>query len=363
MRRWSYLLLTLVLLVNLAEARTWRVPADVPTIQAGIDSAQAGDDVLVAPGTYREHTIEIREAIWVHSESGPASAIVDGEGLGSVFDIVDVTDGCKVEGFTIRGGNNDEGGGGVACRGSLVTIRDCIIESCEAFSGGGGILVLDSNALVDGCTIADNDAAIGGGVAATGDASTSLTVLNSQIVRNDAYSGPGGGISSTRETVVRDCLFVGNGETHGGPSALYLGDGPAAIAGCTFVNNDSWGGDGPAIGSVGIGTIDVERCVVAFNGGSGIRILYPGSSVSCTTTYGNTGGQGSWAVDGGGNFSADPLFCDLEGDDYTLLDESPCLPGQHPDGVDCGLIGALGVGCGVTPTLDTSWGQIKGRYR
>src|SRR5262249_30756406 len=35
-------------------ASTIRIPADQPTIQAGIDAAQAGDVVLVSPGTYAE---------------------------------------------------------------------------------------------------------------------------------------------------------------------------------------------------------------------------------------------------------------------------------------------------------------------
>ena len=47
-----------------------------------------------------------------------------------------------------------------------------------------------------------------------------------------------------------------------------------------------------------------------------------------------------------GNFSVDPQFCDAVGDDYALAETSPCLPGNHPDGYDCGLIGALGQGCG-----------------
>jgi len=70
----------------------------------------------------------------------------------------------------------------------------------------------------------------------------------------------------------------------------------------------------------------------------------------------------SYQPDLGGNFSLDPLFCDPENGDYKLDCNSPCLPGNHPDGVDCGLIGALGQGCGATAVEQTSWGRIKALF-
>jgi hypothetical protein len=71
-------------------------------------------------------------------------------------------------------------------------------------------------------------------------------------------------------------------------------------------------------------------------------------------------GSGSF---GPGDVVADPLFCDPENGDFTLSSQSPCLPGNHPDGVDCGLIGAFGQGCGPVSIEKLSWGRIKGMYR
>ncbi|MFB3907751.1 MAG: hypothetical protein ACE15D_05030 [Candidatus Eisenbacteria bacterium] len=76
---------------------------------------------------------------------------------------------------------------------------------------------------------------------------------------------------------------------------------------------------------------------------------YEAASVQCCDSYGNSGGDGLCGIDLGGNFSADPLFCDAPNGDYTLDWASPCLPGNHPDGVDCGLIGALDAACGTPP--------------
>jgi hypothetical protein len=69
----------------------------------------------------------------------------------------------------------------------------------------------------------------------------------------------------------------------------------------------------------------------------------------------------------GGNFFADPLFCDAiacptvsAAGDYTVAADSPCLPANN----GCGLpIGALGEGCSGTPIESMTWGGIKARFR
>jgi hypothetical protein len=56
----------------------------------------------------------------------------------------------------------------------------------------------------------------------------------------------------------------------------------------------------------------------------------------------------------------DPAFCDPEGGDFTLEPISPCLPANS---LGCGLIGALGEGCGIVSIEADSWSAIKAKYR
>jgi hypothetical protein len=61
-----------------------------------------------------------------------------------------------------------------------------------------------------------------------------------------------------------------------------------------------------------------------------------------------------------GNISVDPEFCGLAGTgNYYLQSDSPCAPGNHPQGIDCGQIGAFPVNCESVPVTYKSWGAIK----
>jgi hypothetical protein len=85
---------------------------------------------------------------------------------------------------------------------------------------------------------------------------------------------------------------------------------------------------------------------------------------SCCDIFGNEGGDWVGTLAGmdevENNLSADPLFCGLGAGDLRLESGSPCAPDANPE---CGLIGALPVGCGSTPVQESTWGGVKAMFR
>src|SRR5262249_30257192 len=106
-----------------SDAAIIRVPADVATIQQGIDAAVADDTVLVSPGTYHERIDFRGKPITVASDQGPDVTVIDGQRGGIVvfFQSHEGRDSV-LTGFTITGGQFLYGGGGVAISGSSPTV-------------------------------------------------------------------------------------------------------------------------------------------------------------------------------------------------------------------------------------------------
>lgn len=75
-RSFTLLLLLVAVCISSPAQSTIHVPADQPTIQAGINAAQNGDTVLVAPGTYNENIDFLGKAITVTSSGGAATTVL-----------------------------------------------------------------------------------------------------------------------------------------------------------------------------------------------------------------------------------------------------------------------------------------------
>jgi len=150
---------------SLALASTIRVPQDQPTIQDGINAANTGDTVLVAPGSYFENINFNGKAIAVVSASGPKVTIIDGGKVNSVVTFSSgETTASVLRGFTIQNGDATTGvgeGGGIAVEGSSPTIIGNTITNNHACEGDG-IGVGFGSPIIQGNLISKNSDSCGG---------------------------------------------------------------------------------------------------------------------------------------------------------------------------------------------------------
>jgi hypothetical protein len=386
-----------LVLTSASPARTWYVKpdrtGDVPTIQAGVDSVAPGDTVLLASGIYtgtgNYNVVVIEDGFLICSETGnPEDCVIDCEGTpGSDrrgFDFESSWGSQTVlRGITIRNSNVTGAGGAVLSKGTL-TIRDCVIESNVSSNGGGAVALIDAGDrfILKGCAFISNDTGgqLGGGaVLVIGSAWLEVKIDSCVFYDNQATGG--GAIHFPQHEVEADitnCAFIENLALSEGGAILVQNINSAFVENCTFCGNDA--PTGSAIYTWtdydwGESTTDVRNCIIAYGtGGEGYYQtdwIPNDRSLQCTDIYGNEGGD----YTGGlvprlgvvGNFSACPAFCNIEMVPYDLrlCSGSPCLPGNHPDGYDCGLVGALGEGCTCDPTRSqpAAWGSIKALFR
>lgn len=357
-----------------ANARTWHVPTEVPTIAAAIDSAAAGDVVELAAGVYGESNLSLKTGLTIRADDPENGATIDAMQTGRIF-YAGLCDSLILEGLTLTGGLYYNGAAGniQSCQG--VEIRDCafvanhttsgiggalqvsgessiVIENClfqentASMDDGGAIWLSCPAAAITGCSFIGNQAINGAGISCTGE---NVHISDCIFAQNRASNG--GGLDLRGDTVViSDCLFAGNTATRGGAAGCWYGATPL-FTGCTMVENTA-SDQGGGLYCTGGSVASVERLLLAFNAGGGSVACVSGGSASlvCSDVYGNVGGDWTGCLAGqaefDGNFSLDPLFCPSSGGTtWELSSASPCLPAGSPCGL---LVGAFGQGCGVS---------------
>jgi predicted outer membrane repeat protein len=225
----------------------------------------------------------------------------------------------------------------------------CSEGSAPSLDVGGGIAVYGPGPLViENNLIMRNGASWGGGIACIG---SSPEIVGNVIAWNGVGQNPCG---------VRD-MFGGQG------GGIYCNGASPVIARNTIYANTA-GGQGDYAAGAGIyctsgGSPDIHQNIIMSNevynavnaGGIFCEDSSSTPAISCNDAYGNANANygGTLADRTGldGNFSLDPLFCAAEHGDFELHILSPCVEGRHPDGGDCGLVGACEAACDFVATL------------
>ena len=210
------------------------VPRVHRTIQAGIDAAEAGDTVFVAPGTYTG-TILMRRNIVLFAAQGPDTTILDGGGAGRVLD-VEGTQGGAIVGFTIRNGKANSGGGIRLYRVSAFLVAGCLFEK----NWESAVAIWQSqNVDLRDCRFVEN---LGSAVSLS---ESAALIRSCEFLRNHGYAG--GAIAFDRSRLLfpmRGCNFEGNSADGASGGAIFADSSEVQIVEGWFEKNTAKVGGG-----------------------------------------------------------------------------------------------------------------------
>lgn len=293
------------LCVRPALAETFHV-FEGESIQAAINNAYHGDEVVVHPGTYFEAIGFYTREILVRSSDGPEVTIIDATGLVG-RSVVEAIHGegpeAILEGFTLTGGegSNDDYwdpalGGGMRIHQSSPTIRNCIFE-CNSASDGGAIHSYEGDPTFADCVFRSNAAFRGGGVYTY---EGNLEFENCRFEENAASYGGGGLHGEDAEMRFLGCVFARNEAVYGA-GGLRAWRSPVQMIGCEFTQNVAEDYGGASIS--GDGSV-VSNCVftdnIAVDGNAGALSCYGDSAtVTACTFIGNFAASHGGAIAGG----------------------------------------------------------------
>jgi len=347
-----------VFTVTPAGETTIHVPGDYPTIQAGIDAAGNGDEVVIADGIYTgagNKNLDFGgRAITVRSENGAENCIIDCEDDGQGFYFHSGEELTSIlDGFTITNGSAGWGGA-IYCNNSSPHIMNCVLNGNTAYDnygGGGGICCKDNaNPFISNCLITENNctSSPGGGGGICCESNSFPTINNCQFTSNTADNAGGGLCIAASSVNVYYSTFSNNLSVNGGGGGIYIQEGNLIIDKSTFSANTT-NNTGGGIFVNDLGCIIMSNTII--EGSTNNAIHFNNSvnpSIIHSDFHNNAGGNFSGnsipaglgsisTVNANGdpadefyNIFLDPLFVDPANDDYNLQASSPCIDAGDP---------------------------------
>ena len=194
-----------VVLATNAHAGIINVPGDFATIQEAIAASMAGDEIIVAPGTY-DGPITVN-GVTLRSTGGADVTSISGGGPVVTFG------GALLDGFTISGGAAAEAGGMLISSG---TVANCVFTSNVATSNqsGGGAMFVQGSPTIMNCLFLQNGATNDGAAILVDNGGP--TVIDCTFDRNEAQEGAAIYCRPSTSLNVSGSLFCDNSANSGG---------------------------------------------------------------------------------------------------------------------------------------------------
>jgi len=293
------------------------------TLQWAVDSADAGEEIRVAAGTYsgsevvrvsrfgedfdykqvvfiaRELTLRggYSDTDWISSDPAGNLTTIDAAGDGRAVSIVDTGDDLVIlDGFTLTGGDytglgnqagqvnhvclnreNEDCGGGLYVYGSAFQLFNSVVSGNTAGTvagDGGGIYLWQARtSKIENTTVVANDAPYGGGGLFAVYQWHPLTISDSAFESNTADRGGGINLATNIKAMVHfeDCVVSGNtasGSKGGGLYARLTDNGLLLkVQRVVVKDNEAWGqGKGMMLESAGPVIPEAQLENVLFSG-------------------------------------------------------------------------------------------------
>ncbi len=250
MKRIGFFSMAIILLAFPMFSQIIHIPADQHTIQAGIDSAEEGDTVLVSEGTYLENINFRGKAITVASQF-----LIDGDTSHISNTIIDGREPVHPDTASTVLMISGEGSASVLCGFTITGGAGTLIDGINFVPGesrtrdGGGIMIMDAGCTIENNTIRDNSVGPGipafvpngGGIGImlsnSERSKNQAIIIQHNIIVNNTLSGDQAGgagmhifIENANSAVFSDIIIQNNtisknSNTHSGINSVAVGSG------------------------------------------------------------------------------------------------------------------------------------------